>query len=219
MSEAWKDIKGFEGLYQISNLGRVKSLKRNITFKDGRVCNKEEKIIKNRLSMGYFFVCLCKNSKSYPKKIHRLVAEAFIPNSENKPCIDHINGIRTDNRIENLRWVTYSENNMSPIYREKRKGLMKGHVFSKEHNNKISKANTNGKMSKQVVQIDLHGNVIKTWKSQAQVQRDTGFRQNKISLCCNHKKHRAYGYKWKFVDETMRQIQEESNADALEPAI
>ena len=111
--EVWKPIKDYEGLYEISNLGRV----RNLNYKGSG----KGKILKNtKDSKGYLIVGLTKNGKRKLFKIHRLVAEAFIPNPENKPCIDHINTIKNDNRVENLRWVTNEENNNNPLTKKKR---------------------------------------------------------------------------------------------------
>ena len=91
-------MKGYEGLYKVSNLGRVKRTKTN-------------RILKNRLStQGYIMVTLCKKSKPFNASVHRLIAEVFIENPLNKEQINHINGIKHDNRIENLEWVTSSEN-------------------------------------------------------------------------------------------------------------
>lgn len=101
--EIWKDIEGYEGLYEISNLGRVKSLPRNTTKGGIKTVYKSGK-------SSYYKVLLCKNGKQKQPTIHRLLASAFIPNPDNKPQVDHINGDKTDNRIENLRWVTKSEN-------------------------------------------------------------------------------------------------------------
>ena len=104
MEEIWKDIEGYEGLYQISNLGRVKSFPRKGTQ------TKKEKILKEkRDKKGYCFVSL-NNVGAKPYKIHRLVAQAFIPNLENKPQINHIDGDKTNNRIDNLEWCNNSEN-------------------------------------------------------------------------------------------------------------
>lgn len=100
--EIWKDIKDFEGMYQVSNLGRVKSFKKDKI--KGIVMNL------NKSKAGYVRAGLFKNSKSHTKKVHRLVAEAFIPNIENKPFVNHINGVTDNNRVENLEWVTNKEN-------------------------------------------------------------------------------------------------------------
>ena len=105
MEEIWKDIKGYEGHYQISNTGKVKSLHFNIATQ------KQETILKQSETWGgYLRVGLTKDRKPKLFAVHRLVAEAFIPNIENKPVVDHINGDRADNRVENLRWCTHSEN-------------------------------------------------------------------------------------------------------------
>lgn len=112
--EIWKPVVGFEGLYEVSNLGRVKSLSRK-SKRGNHFITISEKILKFGSSMGYPFVNLRKGGKVTSIKVHRLVAEAFIPNPENKREIDHINTIRTDNRVCNLRWATRSENATNPI--------------------------------------------------------------------------------------------------------
>jgi len=100
MKETYKDIDGYEGIYQVSNLGNVKSLKYG-----------NEKVLKNYLSCtGYYKVSLCVNFKAKSFNTHRLIAKSFIPNPDNKPQINHINGIRNDNRLDNLEWVTSKEN-------------------------------------------------------------------------------------------------------------
>lgn len=122
--EEWKDISGYEGLYRINQLGDVLNCKTNKIM-----------AVSTNNSGGYKRIKLTGNGKRLAFSIHRLIAQAFIPNPDGKPCIDHINTVRTDNRIENLRWVTYSENLMNPLTR----GNLK-RDFPPEHRAKISKA-------------------------------------------------------------------------------
>ena len=129
--EIWKPIKDFEGYYEVSNIGRVRSLNYKRTGKG--------KILKNIEDYkGYLEVGLTKNGKRKQFRIHRLVAEAFIPNPENKPCIDHINTVKSDNRVENLRWVTYKENSNNEKTLEKFKGE-NHHFFGKHHTEETKK--------------------------------------------------------------------------------
>lgn len=106
MQEIWKDVVGYEGFYKVSSLGRVKRVN-GITSHGHRRC---EKIIKQAHSGAYPRTCLSRNGKVKSICTHRLVALAFIPNPENKPQVNHINANKTDNRVENLEWVTSSEN-------------------------------------------------------------------------------------------------------------
>ena len=118
-NEIWKNIKGYEGLYQISNLGNVRSVPRIIDsqFK-GKPIKREvyEKILKkSSTKFGYDYVCLSKDGKTKKYKIHRLVGEHFIPNLENKRTINHIDGNKHNNTVENLEWATYKENQQHAI--------------------------------------------------------------------------------------------------------
>jgi DNA-binding XRE family transcriptional regulator len=134
--EIWKAIPQYEGVYEVSNLGQVKCLER---FVNGKGKGKKlvlEQIINPQIDKGYFRVNLYKNGKLKRIAVHRLVAIAFIPNQEEKPQVNHINGIKTDNRLENLEWVTLSEN-MIHAYKENllvRKG-------EKHTQNKLSVSN------------------------------------------------------------------------------
>ena len=118
IAEIWKDIQGYEGLYQVSNLGRVKSLGRFIESRLKGVDKvwKAERILKTcKRTNGYIGVGLRKNVKGKNFNIHRLVAIAFIPNPDNLPQIDHINADKTNNNVNNLRWVTAKENVRNPL--------------------------------------------------------------------------------------------------------
>lgn len=141
--EIWKDIEGFEGLYQISNLGKVRNSDRDLRL--------------NTSKDGYKLTYLYTNKVKLTRTVHRLVAKAFIPNLKNKPCVNHINGIKTDNRIENLEWVTYSENTLHSF----RTGLQEIKYGSKHHSTKIPeseyleifKLNNEGKSSIQISKL------------------------------------------------------------------
>lgn len=117
MEEIWKPIKGYEQYYEVSNLGRIKSLARNVYWKNraNRINSRydEEKIIvPDVMKNGYIRIKFRVNGDVKQKTVHRVVAEAFIPNPENKPCINHKDGDRKNNKVENLEWCTYSENNL-----------------------------------------------------------------------------------------------------------
>lgn len=119
-NEVWKPVKGFEGLYEISNKGNVRSVDRHVMLGNQYCLLKGKPIKPFPNSTGYLRVGLSKNSKDKKYLVHRLVAEAFIPNPNNLPCIDHINTIRDDNKVENLRWCDTAGNLANPISRERR---------------------------------------------------------------------------------------------------
>ena len=109
-SEIWKDIVGYEGLYQVSNKGRVRSLKRLINQKNGFKYYLEGKILSMPLSAGYPTVCLYKNGTQKHIRVHRLVAETFIPNPHDYKVVNHIDCGRTNNCVENLEWCNHKHN-------------------------------------------------------------------------------------------------------------
>lgn len=119
LSEVWRPVKGYEGLYEVSNLGNLRSLDRHL-MNGNRYCllkGKPKKVFHD--SNGYLRTTLYKNSQEKKYSVHRLVAEAFIPNPSNLPCIDHINTVKDDNKVENLRWCTAAGNMANPISRKK----------------------------------------------------------------------------------------------------
>lgn len=109
--EVWKEVKGFEGFYEVSNLGRVRSVKRTVLYKDGRIFKYESVLLKEiKDPNGYLRVGFNKNGKKSIHRIHRLVAENFISNNSSDKEVNHIDGMKENNRLDNLEWVTSSEN-------------------------------------------------------------------------------------------------------------
>ena len=191
MEEVWKDVVGYEGMYQVSNLGRIRSLDRFVNSSVINIGKKKTKgrILKQCICHGYLVVSLGKNGKT--QRVHRLVANEFIPNPENKPHIDHINTIRTDNRVENLRWVTAKENSNNPISKEKIRKVMTGRKQSEESNNKRKE-----KAKKQKV-ICVETNTI--YESMKECGRKNGITSSQISRACRGIRKTAGGLHWKFI--------------------
>lgn len=168
--EEWRNIEGYSD-YMVSNLGRVKSLKYN-----------KEKILKPAThTKGYLCVALCKNSKMQTFKVHRLVAQAFIPNTDNLPQVNHINEDKSDNRVDNLEWcdASYNINYGTGIQRR-------------------STTNTNGKRAKTVYQYTIDGEFVAEYPSVNEIERQLGYRIGNIWSCCNGRYKSAYGYKWSY---------------------
>ena len=171
--EIWKDIVGYENLYQVSNLGRVKSL--NYLQKG------KEQILKGfKVTSGYLAVNLSKDGKSKTHTIHRLVAKTFIENPDNLPQVNHKDECKTNNRLDNLEWCS-SKYNCNYGTRNKRQ----------------SEILTNyPKFSKQVLCVETG----KIYPSAMQVKRELGFAGGNISAVCRGKGKTAYGFHWKYID-------------------
>jgi hypothetical protein len=169
MEEIWKDIKGYEGLYQVSNLGRVKRL-------IGYYCKTERILTPVTQKSGYNVVSLC--GKIY--LVHRLVAEAFIVNPNNLPTVDHINRVKTDNRVENLRWADYKmqSDNSDRTNREPQKEVL----------------------SKPVYQYTKNMTFINEYPCTWEASRQTGVNESSISRCCRGERKSAGGYVWRYKD-------------------
>lgn len=164
LEETWKDIKGYEGLYQVSNFGMVKSLNYNGT--------KEEKLLKNKVeSSGYIRLCLMKNGKRKSVLLHRLVAEAFLENPENKKEVNHKDGNKENNNVDNLEWVTPSENIL--------------------HRFRVLKQQNK---TKSVICIEMN----KKYKSIIEASRETKVARQNIGKCCRGEIKTAGGYSWRY---------------------
>ena len=182
MIEIWKDIDGFNG-YQVSNLGQVRSINKTIIYGNGITYNKNGRILKVALDhKGYLGVRLGRKKTT---KVHRLVAETFIPNPENKPQVNHINGVKTDNRIENLEWVTNSENHLHRYRFLGHKGSMLGKTGKNCPNSKI------------VLQIK-DGQIIAEFCSITEAMNITKINDSGISACCRGERNTAGGFFWKY---------------------
>ncbi len=146
IKEIWKDVIGYENLYQISSLGRVKSLG------NGGSNNSKERIMKLKLgSRGYYEVSLCKEGKHKSFTIHRLVAQAFLDNPNNYPCVNHKNEVKTDNRVDNLEWCTQAYNNIYGTKLERFKNTAKINNINKGNKYRLGKKHSQeakDKMSK-----------------------------------------------------------------------
>lgn len=196
MEELWKDVKGYEGLYQVSSLGRVKAMAKQSVDTLGRKYIREERILSPRESAqtGYPQLNLSKNGEVKTFPVHRLVAEAFLPNPNNLPCINHKDESRNNNRVENLEWCTYRYNN---IY---------GTASWRRKNSLIRYADEN---STPVIQYTLDGEIVRVYKSVVDAERTLGMQKGSgIGQCCNRKLHTAYGFIWRFEGDSFECIED-----------
>lgn len=180
MKEIWKDIKDYEGFYQVSNLGNIRSCDRIIHKKgqsDAFVHGKPKKQVDN--GHGYLNVCLSKFGKTKIYYVHRLVAQAFIPNHENLPEVNHKDENPYNNNVENLEWCDRKYNGNYGTIKER-----------------IGKAN-----SKQICQYDSLGNLINNYNSVYDAERKTGIKRTGIQNCLRDLSKTSGGFVWKYYGE------------------
>ena len=181
--EIWKDIKGYEGLYQVSNMGRIKSL--------GNDKTRKEKILSLKPNnKGYIIVHLCKNGKRKHFSVHRLVAEAFLPNPDNLPVVNHkIDDFehRSDNRVENLEWCTVEYNNNYGTHNKKLSKSLKGKKHKKH------------KLKKQILCVET-GEIFDTSQDVIDIMFNGKGSQSNIRNHLNGRRKSAYGYHFKYIE-------------------
>lgn len=168
--EFWRDIKGYEGLYKVSNYGNIIKNK----------TNQQMKMSFNQF--GYLRISLTKNKKRKTIPVHRLVALSFIPNIKNNPCVNHINGIKHDNYIGNLEWVTYSENSIHAI-----KIGLKTFIKGKDNCKSVP-----------ILQYNLDGNFIKEWDSIVIACTELKISRKNISSACSGYRKSSQGFMWRY---------------------
>lgn len=182
--EIWKDIEGYEGLYQVSSYGRVRSADRIIEYNDGRKGLFKWRIKKtSKDSYGYLFCSLSKNSKLKVTKVHRLVAEAFILNPNHLPQINHKDEDKTNNHVSNLEWCDgkYNAN------------------YGTRNKRSAEKRLNSPKLSKPVLQLDIStGQVISEYSSAREASRQLNINPGGISACCRGKCKTYKGFRWKY---------------------
>lgn len=166
--EHWKDIIGYEGFYQASNLGNI------MNKRTGRIL----KLHQDR--KGYMVCCLSKNGKQRVKKVHRLVAEAFIPNN-NLPQINHKDESKSNNRVENLEWCT--------------------NLYNAHYKDKVKR--TGIAHEKAITQFTLEGDYIRSWDSARKAADALNIQNSHISECCKGKLNKTGGYIWKYSNEVI----------------
>lgn len=205
MEEVWKDIEGYEELYQVSNLGNVKSL----FFRR----SKNPKLLKPNMYCGYLYVNLCKEGKRLLSSIHRLVAKAFIPNPNNYPVINHKDENKQNNKVDNLEWCTIKYNNNYGTVKERLSKANKGRKFTQEFKDKVSIGLKNSVAAqKQIQKLNATKckpvgqfnkdtmELIATFPSAREASRQLGINHSSISQCCVGKVYKSVGgFVWKYL--------------------
>lgn len=208
MEEVWKDVVGYEGYYQVSNLGRVKGVARKIKNDKG-VFIKEESILNAANNRGgYPQVSLSKNNKQHPFRVHRLVAKAFIPNPNNLPEVNHKDEVKTNNFVfvNEDGTVDYDKSNLEWCNRK----YNINYGTAKERLVKTRTVNNSYGAEIPVNQFDLNGNFIKRYKSMRSAARDTGLAEPQIEACCNGKRNKCGGFIF-LKDKDLHKLEEHLN--------
>ena len=192
MNNIWADIKNYESIYQINKNGEIKSLAREFIDKTNRKQVIKEKILKPcKNTPGYLYVPLSKNGKVKNHNIHRLLAEHFISNPKNKPHINHIDGNKLNNSLDNLEWCTHKEN-------AEHASKLKLYKPSYSMKNKFGKDNPH---SIKILQFDKEGTFIASFYGANEAKRVTGIDNSEILKVCKLKRKTAGGFIWKFANE------------------
>lgn len=178
MKEIWKDIKDYEGLYQVSNFGNI----RRIKFINNKVEKDKITILKPNKSI-YLQIMLCKNGKTKRKYIHRLVAEAFIENPNNYPYVNHKDENKHNNNVNNLEWCTRVYNMNYGTVKER---------ISESHKKENLKAR------KAVIQYSKGMDIIKIYNGICEAEKNTNINRCSIIRCCKNKQRTAGGFIWKY---------------------
>lgn len=179
MQEIWKDIKDYEGLYQVSNLGRIKSLERKVKNTKSSYRIIKEKILScGKSSNGYCYIILCKKQNRKPFRIHRLVAEAFIPNPNNYLEVNHKDENKLNNKADNLEWCN--------------------HKYNINYGNLIKK--NAKKHKKKVMQYTKNNVFIKEYSSLKEASNKIGINSSSIIRCCKGKQKTCGGYIWRYME-------------------
>lgn len=178
MLEKFNTIEGYEGLYEVSNLGTIKSLQRVITMKNGQKRTIPEAIRKPELIKGYLVVALYNGKKRKNFQVHRLVAQAFIPNPDNLPEVNHKDECRTNNCVTNLEWCTRAYNNTYG-----------------SHSKKCGETLSQNKTKFEYEQYSMDGTLLRVW-THAEL-KESHFKQGNCYNCAIGKQSMAHGFKWK----------------------
>jgi hypothetical protein len=192
MEEVWKDIEGYEGLYQASTHGRIRSVNRIIYTTDNKIREQPGKILSpGKNNRGYYNVVLYKNKKAKTIFIHRLIATTFIENTYNKVWINHIDGVKANNKISNLEFSTISEN----IKHAFKNGL------NKPNRAMVGRFGRLSPVSRSIHQFSISGEYIASYESITEAMIINGFKGHGISDSAKGKKKTSNGYIWKYTDD------------------